>query len=93
MQGGYGDGVFLNYLVIVVWMIDIGWWWLWPRQHGQRSKWATILINGFLLFMWFNATVIFAKDYLFIVGALCFLLLVWSFWRASGRKPDVGDAR
>ena len=89
VQGGVGAGIYFNYLVIVVWLIDVLWWWLWPTQYYPRNRWISGLIQGFLAFMWFNATVIFAHDYLWIIGALGFVILVIYLLRASGRKPDV----
>lgn len=75
VQGGYGDGVYLNYLVVAVWMVDVAWWWFFPLHYLKRSRWAWVPIQGFLLFLWFNAAVIFAKDYTFVLGGLLFLLL------------------
>lgn len=75
VQGGIGDGIYFNYLVLVVWLIDVAWWWLWPQRHLTQNRWLSGIIQGFLAFMWFNATVVFAHDYLWIVGTLGFLLL------------------
>lgn len=84
LQGGYGDGIYLNYLMLAVWLLDVAWWWLLPTQHAQRNTWTMALIHGFLLFMWFNAAVIFAKDYLYLVSGSLFVLLGWlTFWRWS----------
>lgn len=74
-QGGVGEGIYFNYLVLAVWSFDVLWWWLWPGRYLQRRSWITLTIQGFLLFMWFNAAVVFARGYAGIAGALCFLLL------------------
>jgi hypothetical protein len=85
VQGGVGAGIYFNYLVIVVWLIDALWWWLWPLRYLTRNKWFSGIIQGFLAFMWFNATVIFADDYLWIVGALGFMILGVCLVRAKQR--------
>ncbi|HQR08770.1 MAG TPA: hypothetical protein PLN21_18230 [Gemmatales bacterium] len=87
--GGVGEGIYFNYLVVIVWQIDLLCWWFWPEGYLARSRWKTRLIQGFLLFMWFNATVVFAHDSTWIVGAAGFVALSYSYLRASGRKPDV----
>jgi hypothetical protein len=92
VQGGLGAGIYFNYAVLIVWLIEVVWWWLWPVTYLTRSRWKSALIQGFLLFIWFNATVVFAHDYLGIVGALGFIVLFVSFLRASGRKPEVNGA-
>lgn len=56
---GYGDGIFLNYAVILVWTTDVLWWWGRPQSHQTRSRWVSGIIHGFLLFMWVNAAVVF----------------------------------
>ena len=92
VQGGVGAGIYFNYLVLFVWLLDVAWWWLWPQRYLTQNRWISGLIQGFLAFMWFNATVIFAHDYLWIMGALGFVILGVSLVRASGRKPDVFSA-
>lgn len=75
LQGGYGDGIYANYLVLIIWLLDVAWWWLSPQGYPQRSRWLHIAIHGFLLFMWFNAAVIFAHDELASMGIAGFTLL------------------
>ncbi len=55
---GYGDGIFLNYAAILLWTFDVLWWG-WPRSQQARPRWAAGLIHGYLLFLWFNAAVLF----------------------------------
>ncbi|MFT3879334.1 MAG: hypothetical protein QM703_06705 [Gemmatales bacterium] len=85
VQGGLGAGIYFNYLMLIVWLIDVLWWWLWPVVYLARNRWKSALIQGFLLFMWFNATVVFAHDLMWIVGALGFLALAVCVIRASRR--------
>lgn len=55
-----GFGVYLNYLLMVLWAGDVLWWWISPRTFATRSAIADRLWQGFLAFIWFNATVVFA---------------------------------
>ena len=86
LQGGVGAGIYFNYLVIVVWLIDVAWWWFRPQRYLSRNRWISALIQGFLAFMWFNATVVFAHDYLWIMGALGFLILGVSMIQSKQRS-------
>jgi hypothetical protein len=54
-----GSGIYLNYLFTVVWAMDVAWWWLAPTSYAARPKTVTWMIRGFLLFMVFNAVVVF----------------------------------
>lgn len=75
LQGGYGDGVYLNYLVLIVWLADVLWWWLAPDSSLRRAPWIQACIQGFLLFMWFNAAVVFAQAESAAIGIVGFTLL------------------
>lgn len=86
VQAGLGTGIYFNYLVLIVWMFDMFWWWLCPAAYLSRSRLKSGLIHGFLLFMWFNATVVFAHDYLGVIGAVGFLVLVVCVARGARRS-------
>jgi positive regulator of sigma E activity len=91
LQGGYGDGIYLNYLMMAVWLMDVIGWWIKPDRYTQRSAWMIIPLHCFMLFMWFNATVVFAHDYLFIVGTTVFLILYWAvlqYWRKHRKSAS-----
>lgn len=75
LQGGYGDGVYLNYLVMIIWLADVVWWWLALHSYLHRARWIHACIQGFLGFMWFNAAVVFAHDELAALGIVGFTLL------------------
>jgi hypothetical protein len=56
-----GAGVYFNYIFAVVWTIDTAYWWtISPQAYYSRSRCVGVLIHGFLFFMVFNATVVFA---------------------------------
>lgn len=51
--GGFGDGVFVNYALVVVWLADA----VWPA----RSGWRWWLVRGFVAFVMLNAAVVFGS--------------------------------
>lgn len=56
----WGGGIYFNYAVLIVWIIDVLWWWLsgldsyWKRPRVLMAAW-----HAFLIFMIFNSTVVF----------------------------------
>lgn len=57
--GGYGDGVFVNYLFALVWFADAVWAWVSLESYLGRPRWVTWALHGFFLFIVFNAAVVF----------------------------------
>lgn len=57
--GGYGEGIVVNYLFAVVWLAEVGWWWVNPSGRANRPRWVAVAVHGFLVFVVVNATVVF----------------------------------
>lgn len=55
----WGGGVYLNYLFVAVWLVDVAWWWRGLAAYEDRPRAVAWAVQGFLLFMAFNATVVF----------------------------------
>ncbi len=76
----WGGGVFINYALLLGWMLDIGWWWGGGLDsYRKRPKAFVVAWHGFLIFIIFNATVVFADGIVRWVGAgICLVLtLAW----------------
>ena len=56
-----GSGLYLNYLFAAVWGADVLAWWLRPEGYARRPVALTFLIHGFLFFILFNGSVVFAS--------------------------------
>jgi hypothetical protein len=56
---GVGEGIFVNHLFTLLWTADVFWWWLWPDKYAGRSVWFDRGLHSFMLFVIFNATVVF----------------------------------
>ena len=67
--GGFGGGILISYLFVLVWLIDTAWWWIDPSGHAQRPVWLRVLVHGFLIFVMFNATEIYVTTEMRIVYA------------------------
>jgi hypothetical protein len=82
--GGFGSGIIVNYLFVLIWSGDIVWWWISPVSRSRRPRWVGWVVHGFLLFVVLNATVIFGSpEQRPYYGILFFLLLLPSLRRSS----------
>lgn len=89
LQGGVGAGLYFNYAVLALWLFDILWCSLAPVHFLQRPGWIAALIHGFLLFMWFNATVIFAHNYTWLLGLAGWIFLFYTWYTRPTRLVQI----
>ena len=87
----WGGGLYINYVLIFGWLVDIGWWW--ARGIGSyRNRPGLIMAawHGFLIFIIFNSTVVFKTGLVRWAGLLvCLgLCLVWSLVLMKSRQLD-----
>lgn len=54
-----GNGIYLNYLMALIWAIDAAWWLRRPAGYELRPRSIEIAVHTFLAFMFFNAVVVF----------------------------------
>jgi hypothetical protein len=82
----FGAGVFVNYAVAILWVGDVVWWWLAGLTSYRRRPWSLILIwHSFLIFIIFNATVVFVDGFTRWIGILVTLCLCLS-WVVINRQ-------
>ncbi|OAI53487.1 hypothetical protein AYO47_04750 [Planctomyces sp. SCGC AG-212-M04] len=79
-ESGYGEGLYVNYFFIVAWTSDVVWWWIAPNAYAHRSPWIDRLLHGFLLFIAFNATVVFEQGAVRIAGLVGSFMLLVRWW-------------
>ena len=85
----WGGGLYANYAFTLVWCADVCWWWLDGSRYLTRHWTINWAVHGFLGFIAFNATVVFATGFSRWFGiAACVLLIgVWVLSvRASPRE-------
>src|SRR5262249_13594077 len=58
---GVGEGIYVSHLFTLAWTADVAWWWLRPRTYAVRPAWVGWALHGFMLFMIFNATVVYEQ--------------------------------
>jgi hypothetical protein len=87
----WGGGLYINYIFLIGWVIDTLWWWRGLEAYRRRPWPLVAAWHAFLLFIFFNGTVVFVTGPMRWLGVcLCVgLCVVW--WHAarnnSPRKP------
>lgn len=86
--GGYGDGIYANYLFALVWFADAAWACVALDSYCQRPRWLNWAIHGFLAFIVFNAAVVFGSwsSRKWFILLLLFMLAGFVFDRRSERR-------
>jgi hypothetical protein len=89
----WGGGLFINYVVAILWIADVTWWWLAGLSAYRRRAWLiTLLWHGFLLFIIFNATIVFKDGLTRWIGLLVCLTLGLS-WILNIRGRSLSTAQ
>ena len=74
----FAGGLYFNYVFVSVWGLDVLWWWSQPETYLRRPWMWQAGINGFLLFIVFQATVVFENGLTRWAAVLLFALIGWS---------------
>ena len=82
----FGEGLYFNYLFLLVWIADVLFWWLRPERYETRPAWVEYGIHGYLLFIAFNGAIIFESGVTRIGGIVAiviFAVILLRRWLAS----------
>jgi hypothetical protein len=78
----FAGGIYINYLLLVVWAGDVVWSWLAPTSYASRPMWLHWSVHGFIFFIVFNGAVIFADGLARVVGIVSVTLAAFfASWR------------
>jgi hypothetical protein len=72
---GVGEGIFVSHFFTLIWTVDVVSWWLWPGWYARRPAWIDWMLHGFMLFVVFNATVVFESGWIRWAGVALFAWL------------------
>jgi hypothetical protein len=81
----WGGGVYVNYVFVAAWIVDLWWWRTRPSDYFARRPVVAWALRAFFLIIIFNATVVFASPRMRMAGALLSLALVL-IWAAPYRR-------
>ena len=71
----FGYGVYFNYLFLLLWAVDVCWWWFSPAGYLHRRRWISVSIQVFFLFVVINGAIVFVRGPTRWVSILVLLLL------------------
>lgn len=84
-----GAGLYANYLFAALWVLDAVWCWRNPLSHRGRAASIDVGLHGFLLFILFNGTVVFARGPVRWLGLAVTLVGAAALAAAhAGRRAD-----
>jgi hypothetical protein len=72
---GFGEGIYISHLFALAWTADVAAWWLRPLWYARRSPWVGRALHGFMLFMVFNATIVYETGFIRWAGVALFAWL------------------
>ena len=65
---GWRGSIYVNYAFLILWFVDVCWWWTAPGSHAARSRRTESLRLAVFTFMFFNGAIVFASAGGRIVG-------------------------
>src|SRR5262245_13231974 len=89
----WGGGLFINYILMIGWIIDVIWWWRGLEIYRNRPKIFSIIWHVFLFFIFFNAAVVFECGFLrwFWLGFTLVLIFIF-LKRRSGKTLRLNES-
>jgi hypothetical protein len=76
----WGGGLFINYAVLIGWIVDVSWWWRSGiNSYFQRRRLLVLAWHAVLIFIIFNATVVFKGGAVRWIGVAIslYLFVMW----------------
>ena len=59
MGQAYGEGIYFSHLFLLIWVLDVIWWWLTPDSYRNRDPLIGLAIHGYMFFIAINGTIVF----------------------------------
>jgi hypothetical protein len=72
---GVGEGIYVSHLFGLAWIADVAGWWLRPAWYARRSPWIDRALHGFMVFVVFNATIVYETGLIRWLGVAFFAWL------------------
>lgn len=68
---GWSGGIYVNYLFLATWLLDVGWWWWFAQSRATRARGIEAARVAFFVFMFVNGAIVFASGLGRLVGIAC----------------------
>lgn len=73
---GWSGGIYVNYAFLLIWIADVGWWWIGPASRAARPRWIDRGRLAFFIFMFVNGAIVFASGIGRLVGIAALMLVI-----------------
>jgi hypothetical protein len=92
---GFGPGIYLSHVFTICWSADVLTWWWRPAYYSRRGGWIRWCLHTFMLFIIFNATIVYESGFIRYAGCVLFLELLAVAWysRWSARTASLPPER
>jgi hypothetical protein len=81
---GFTGGLYVNELFLLLWAVELLWWWHDPsgyRGRGRAFEWP---VRAFFLTMFVSGAIVFAHGPVRWAGAAAVLAVAWAWYRGAG---------
>jgi hypothetical protein len=82
-----GEGVYVNFTMLAVWLGDAIVWWIVPKWESSRRKYKLALYWSFG-FLFFNAAIVFASSWGRMLGLAACAVVVGAWLMSSRQTPN-----
>jgi hypothetical protein len=92
-RSGFGPGILFSHLFTILWSADVVWWCISSEGHARRPAWIGLVLHAYMLFMAFNATVIYETGAIRAAGLTGTALLALSLLLRLGVSRSEKEGR
>ena len=85
----WGGGLYVNYVFLAGWALDVAWLWTSPRSYLRRPAALSAAVSAFVLFMFINGAVVFVRGPARIVGAIAVAVVLWAWARGADKRDKI----
>jgi hypothetical protein len=76
----WGGGLYINYAILLIWIVDLSLWWLQGPDSYQKHFWKVRLVwHWLLIFIIFNALIVFKGGMVRWIGILYCSVLIFTW--------------
>jgi hypothetical protein len=95
LVSGFGSGIYVSHLFTLLWGSDVVAWWFAPLWYARRSSWFDRSLHAAMLFVVFNATIVYETGVVRWAGVVLFAELagVYLYRRQFNGAKAVQAAR
>jgi hypothetical protein len=89
----FDGGIYVNYALVAVWLLDACWWCGFPRSYAARPRPISWAVRGFIFFIMLNGSIVFADGWARLLGLAAvgsvIASFVWHSLRGTASQPAI----